>query len=662
MRHLAFAACAVTLCALIAGAQPGSRKEPAQYVATERASRVEARPPGIRLGLRKPREFALAPLSGSELARLAVPGSRLKTGVHRNLPPTALAAGAWELTAEGTRVWRMAIHSPGASAIRLEFRDFEVGNGKVWLYDGAHSAGPYTGRGSFGNGRFWSDTLFAESVILEYEPDAAAAPLSEPPFQVRTISHSVPRARRAAWDSPLGPQTAKDPAAYCHLDPNCYPEWKGAMSMVGQITFEEGEDQYFCSGALVATRDNSFKPYFLTAGHCINTEDAARTIEAYWTYQTSTCGGQPPASRETSAKSSVGGHLIDVGRMGDGDYSLVLLKDVPSGVTFSGWDISDPPLTTELTGIHHPMSSWKRISFGERLRDSAEYVEGEGVAPADKFFQIVWDKGRAEPGSSGSPLFSSPGVIVGMLSYGGIAPGLSVCAMDPSVVGYGRFSNAYTHLKDYLENLPAAMVKADKSDLGFTVANRTAPAAQVVRLTTQSTSQISYKLRADASWVRLSTMTGTLSANSPAQVSISIDPAQFDRPDTYSTTVTIFSGAAAPQFVNITATMTAAPSAVNVTITPNPVVQSGGQWSFMIRLEETGGAPTRVTALKLNTTDYSSSIKGWFGTDHIDAKGAIEAPLQGKGRFPSGTQYFEFWGIDDATGQHWYRVATIAFQ
>ena len=112
----------------------------------------------------------------------------------------------------------------------------------------------------------------------------------------------------------------------------------------------------------------------------------------------------------------------------------------------------------------------------------------------------------------------------------------------------------------------------------------------------------------------------------------------------------------------MTATVSAAVSDVTASIAPNPVVQSSGQWSFKIRLAETGGVPTRLTALKLNATDYSSSIKSWFGTDHIDANGAIEAPLQGSGLFPKGTQYVEFWGIDDATGQHWYRVATVLFE
>src|SRR4051812_28969775 len=76
MRIAAIPAMVVTVCATAAFAQPVSRKEPAIYAGTERASRVEARAPGIRLGLRKPREFVLAPLSASETMRLAQPDTR----------------------------------------------------------------------------------------------------------------------------------------------------------------------------------------------------------------------------------------------------------------------------------------------------------------------------------------------------------------------------------------------------------------------------------------------------------------------------------------------------------------------------------------------------------------------------------------------------------
>ncbi len=640
------------------------RKEPVQYAGTERASRVAARPPGIRFGLRKPREFALAPLSPSEIARFIQPSTRLKIGIERSLSPEALSTGLWETTSAGVRVWRMAIRSPGSRGIRVEFRNFSVGAGNVWLHDGSSVAGPYTGRGIFDDGHFWSDTLFSESATLEYEPaaDAASSDLpGAPPFEIRTISHNI----RSALDA-TAPGAVVNTADYCELDPNCFADWRSTMSTVGQILFQDGGDSFLCSGSLLATRDNSFKPYFLTAGHCINNEAAARTVQTYWTYQTSSCAGAPPASRDAGAKSSMGAHLIASATVEQGDFSLILLPDVPAGVTFAGWDIADPGFGGAVTGIHHPSGSWKRISFGSRTGDAANLVEndtgGADTAPGNLFLQVLWDKGRVEHGSSGSPLFSSPGVVVGSLSYAPVLSDGTVCTIIPSVAGYSRFSNTYAGVKDYLENLPAAEVIPDKSNLSFTVANHAAPASQAVQLTTQSAGQSNFSLRADASWIHLSAITGTISAKTPTQVTVTADPSQLNQPGQYSSTITILSGAAPPQFINVTAIVRLDQSNVIPSITPNPVLQSGGQWSFQIRLLETAGSATRVTAIKINGTDYSSAINNWFGTNHIAANGEIVAPLHGTGLFPAGNQYVEFWGIDDASNQPWYRVTTVSFQ
>jgi Viral BACON domain len=367
------------------------------------------------------------------------------------------------------------------------------------------------------------------------------------------------------------------------------------------------------------------------------------------------------ATRTTSLKSTLGGHLISSASITDGDYSLVLLQDAPAGTTFAGWDIADPPFTTGLTGIHHPSGSWKRISFGERVGDATNDVQGTS-APANLFLQVKWDQGRVEHGSSGSPLFSAPGVIVGSLSYAEFLTDGTVCTINPSVAGYSRFSNTYANVKDYLENVPAVLVTPSKPALSFTMANHAASPAQSVQLVTQSTGQVTYKLRADASWIKLSAMTGSLSAKTPATVSISVDPAQLAQPGDYASTVTILSGAAEPQFLRVTAAVRVDQSNVLASITPSPVVENLAQWSFQIRLAETAGASTRVTAMKINGTDYSSSIVSWFGTDRIAASGAIVAPLRGSGVFPHGDQYFEFWGVDEASGQSWYRWTAVTFQ
>jgi len=645
--------CVAGLGVTIAAAQQISPKEPAQYAGTERPPRVVARPPGMRLGMRKAREFALAPLSESEVQQLSAPDTRLKAGIRRVLPESSIATGAWESTAEGARIWRMALRSPASRGMRVEFDRFSVGAGKVWLYDGTNVEGPYTGEGIYGDGHFWSGAIASGSVTVEYEPAPGAAAELQPPFVIRAISHQT----RTALDAL---ESSKDPADFCELDANCYPDWRKSLSSVGQISFMDQGYDILCSGSLLATRDNSFKPYFLTAGHCINNEAAARTVQAYWNYQTDSCGGAVPTSRG-SLKSAVGSHLLYSAGFADGDFSLILLQDAPAGTTFAGWDTADPAVSSSLTGIHHPSGSWKRISFGERVADETNEVEGQS-AVGDKFLQVEWAKGRVEHGSSGSPLFSAPGVVVGSLSYGPVLSDGTVCTINPSVAGYSRFSNIYPRVRDYLENLPADLITPAKPSVSFSMANRTAAAAQSVQLVTQATGNVTYKLRADANWIKLSSVTGSVSAKTPATISVSVDPTVLSQPGDYSSTVTIFSGAADPQFLRVTASVRIDQSNVSASIAPNPVVQSGNEWSFSIRLAETAGAATKLTAIKFNGSDYSSSIAAWFGTNRIPANGAIVAPLHGAGTFPRGDQYFEFWGVDEASGQSWYRVATVTLQ
>jgi len=330
-------------------------------------------------------------------------------------------------------------------------------------------------------------------------------------------------------------------------------------------------------------------------------------------------------------------------------------------VLFADWDLGDPPLQGEVTGIHHPVGSYKRISFGERAVDATYLVEGD-LAPGNLFHQVYWKKGRVEHGSSGSPLFSAPGVLIGQLSYSIFSQQLSACKIDPSFAGYGRFSNVYQHARDYFENLPAATVVAENPDVRFSALNGVvAPVSRTVRLTTKSPGEIPFKLRADQPWIKLSTISGTASAAAPATIEISTDPSKFDRADQFQSTVTILAGAAGPQFINVYADVKADRSSVTATVTPNPVTGrlATPRYSFTVRLQETAGFATTVTGVKLN--GYEFNLLDWFGSDRIGAKGSLEAQLSTDFPFAPGLQFFEFWGVDEATGRTWYTTATATF-
>ncbi len=113
--------------------------------------------------------------------------SALVAGVHRRLPAKA-AKGRWTTLKDGTRLWRVAIHSPCANALRIHFRGLDAGKGKVWVYssDGSQPFGPYSGKGPGEQGDFWSDVVDSDTVIIEYQADGK---LIRPPFTVPEISH-----------------------------------------------------------------------------------------------------------------------------------------------------------------------------------------------------------------------------------------------------------------------------------------------------------------------------------------------------------------------------------------------------------------------------------------------------------------------------------------
>jgi len=636
---------------LLAAAAFAQRKDPAIYIHPE-TPRTREMPPSRSLSLAPATVVSLGALSPAELGKIGLVNGLRRIGVHRAVPDGSLARGSWTQTANGF-LWRVRLQSTGATGIRINFTNFNLGDAKLWVHAGNSIDGPYTARGPYGNGDFWSGTVKADTVTIEL---SAAQPFTTLPFHVHKLAHQVQDAST--------PQPLPDYAAYCELDVNCYADWAQAKESVAHIEFEEtqGAEQgtYVCSGAAVATRDNSFKPYLLTAGHCIHDEPAARSLETWWAYESAGCNLGPPDTMGT-LNSQNGGDLVSWATIEAGDFSLVLLPNIPSGVEFAGWDTGDPAIGSSVTGIHHPMGSYKRISFGNTETGEDVFV-GNDLAPASLYHLVNWNEGITEPGSSGSPLFTSPGVIVGTLTYGPDLPGDYLCQIG-SISGYGKFSNAYLTLQPYLEDFPVTIVQPSASNVQFNGLNHaiTGGATQNVTLTVQSASPVNWSARADAPWIQVAPVSGTVSASAPATLAITVNPSYFITSDTYTGTVTLLSGAAPPQFINVQVTMQIETSNVVATANPNPVPESGANWQLSLQLQETGGAATELTQMKIDGVDYSANLATWFGSTTLPANGTLTATLYTAGLSVPVTKYFEFWGKDVLSGATWYRLLTVTF-
>jgi hypothetical protein len=411
--------------------------------------------PSLRAALPAPLEHRLMALSQETVRRLAteaeLAGGPKLAGLHRQLEPAALDTGRWFTLPGGERIWRFALHSPDAGGLRVRFSEFNVGSGRVWVHDGTGSEsqvfGPYTGRGIYGDGEFWSDVVVSDTIFVEFEPGGDGQPLDRPPFTIGEISHLFDGALGLHSPSKIAGRAA---SASCNLDVSCYPEWAETARAVGHIVFERQGSTFVCSGTLLNTTNGGGQPLFLTADHCIADDTMARSIQAFWFYQSQTCNGTP-ATRRDSPRTLGARYLAGTG-FAQGDYTLVQLNEVPSGVVFSGWSADPLPGGANVTGIHHPAGDPKKISFG--VSQAARTPAG---VDASSFVGSSWIEGVTEGGSSGSGLFSQPGVLVGTLSHGPKADTPEgYCVIRPLVDNYGRFSVAYPTLRQFLDGRTTA--------------------------------------------------------------------------------------------------------------------------------------------------------------------------------------------------------------
>lgn len=145
-------------------------------------------PPGLKPNLKAPPEVALAPAKPVAAAKPRDEDPKpTKIGDHRAFPAAWLAKGAWLKSKDAAPLWRLAVRSKGAKALRVQFKQFNVETGRVWIHNGKDWFGPYTGRGIYNDGDFWSHIVAGDRLVVEFE--AGAAPPKLPPFVIEAVSH-----------------------------------------------------------------------------------------------------------------------------------------------------------------------------------------------------------------------------------------------------------------------------------------------------------------------------------------------------------------------------------------------------------------------------------------------------------------------------------------
>lgn len=195
--------------------------------------------------------------------------------------------------------------------------------------------------------------------------------------------------------------------------------------------------------------------------------------------------------------------------------------------------------------IHHPAGSYKRIAFGGRAPDWEGWVSGT-YRPAEMYYRVRFNAGRTEGGSSGSPLFykdNVSGYLVGALSFGNAAPpGFTVCDISPYEAFFGRFSVMFPYLAPFLapSTPPRPSISLVPGRLDFVVRGwAVEPEYHRLRVETTSSNPVDFSLTAAQPWIRLSAVSGRVSASNPAEVTVTIDPSPFPAAGSYFGTINL---------------------------------------------------------------------------------------------------------------------------
>lgn len=339
---------------------------------------------------------------------------------------------------DGGRVWRYELHSTDAVGLRCQmWGNPAQGQLQIRFYDPASGyvlpeiVSPTLDE----EGIWWGPTIWGDTLGIEvYQPNGASG---EFPIAIVGVVYLF---CTGDCGTPGGGTDLN-----CYNDITCFPAWKNSLedNAVGKYFFLSGSTCFTCTGTMINRQPGDFSPLFITAHHCMERQSETHSMEIFWEYETTACDGTP-VDPNTLPRNN--GALL-LKRYRDADTILVGLYAPPGVNAYVGW-FTASPVGESGTGVHHPASSFKRISFGT-VQSADDNVSFSGLPYTVDTWRIRYTNGTTEGGSSGSALYGADRRLRGVLTGG-------VRACAPVDKYYGRFSDAFTNLRYYLENVNIA--------------------------------------------------------------------------------------------------------------------------------------------------------------------------------------------------------------
>jgi hypothetical protein len=306
--------------------------------------------------------------------------------------PLCLASddsGRWDAAPRGELVWRLRLVSPGARSLGLLLDRYELPeSGQLFVHGkerGTH-LGAFTRATRQPNGMLAVQPVLGDDLTLEYVQDAGDPGV--PVLRLREVIHDY----RGILDA----LSLQDPVFLggggCLVDVNC-PIGAPYQDIKRSVLFVLFSGSY-CSAGLINNTAEDGTPYFLTANHCGDMTN----VVAVFGYENAGCG----PGGASQAKTISGATLLAFSNRYDSQlYRLSAAPPSSFQPFYAGWDRALNQ-TGPTISISHPNGSPKKLARDDQapLRSATRY-------------QTIWEVGKLEPGSSGSPLFNRHQRVIG---------------------------------------------------------------------------------------------------------------------------------------------------------------------------------------------------------------------------------------------------------
>ncbi len=401
---------------------------------------AEVNPPaiGVVRDLKNPIHFSLKNIEIPSEGEISVSGGRFKR-INDDL-----------------YVWTTCIRSAGADKLRILFSEGNIPEGvQINLFGKDKYAFTQKElRGQINEYGFYSTSMFGDYAFIQ-----VVIPEESLDNNLYFIILQVVHSEKRYFNLDALPLS-------CYEDANCsyastFTHINKLRQSTARLEFVKDGVNYVCSGALLADhRYVDKQPYLLTANHCFNTQASANSLEAYFDYITTYCGGPLNPGVITIN----GANLL--WSNSQTDFTLVLLKDNPGGTrSYLGWTTGGVSAGEVLHSTNHPKAdpSMKYAKF------SIPSIPGYPCMSQTNFHFTSTLGGQTSGGSSGGPIVNSNGSVVGQL-WGKCYFFLpDECVYSSFNSTWGKFSVSYSNnnLQYWLLNSATAQMIVSPSSLTF---------------------------------------------------------------------------------------------------------------------------------------------------------------------------------------------------